>query len=125
MIWTEPEEPQAAIGSHLHKIAYPDNYRKHLEARRDSSGGVSSTAAHDIQDVVLRGEYLYTANGPGGFEVFDVANIDQKGFSERIVTAPVSPLGQRTYVSNTKFATSVALAEHARARSGAGAAAGK
>jgi hypothetical protein len=57
---------------------------------------------------VLRGEYLYSANGPGGFEAFDVANIDQKGFSERIVTSPVSPLGQRTYV-HTPYATSVAL----------------
>ena len=57
---------------------------------------------------MLRGEYLYTANGPGGFEVFDVANIDQKGFSERIVSAPVSPLGQRTRI-HTKYATSVAL----------------
>ncbi len=56
----------------------------------------------------MRGEYLYTANGPDGFEVFDVANIDQKGFSERIVTAPVSPLGQRTCI-RTKYATSVAL----------------
>ena len=56
----------------------------------------------------LRGEYLYTANGPDGFEVFDVANIDQKGFSERISTAPVSPLGQRTYI-RTKYATSVTL----------------
>jgi hypothetical protein len=56
----------------------------------------------------LRGEYLYTANGEDGFEVFDVANIDQKGFSERIVSAPVSPLGQRTYV-RTKYATSVTL----------------
>ncbi len=37
-----------------------------------------------------------------------MANIDQKGFSERIVTAPFSPLGQRTYVP-TPFATSVAL----------------
>ncbi|MDP9004026.1 MAG: hypothetical protein M3N12_04470, partial [Verrucomicrobiota bacterium] len=107
VIWTEPTEPQAAIGSHLHKIAYPDNYRKHLEA-----GSILKEAhehsGHDIQDLVLRGEYLYTANGPGGFEVFDVANIDQKGFSERIVSAPVSPLGQRTRV-NTKYATSVAL----------------
>jgi hypothetical protein len=107
VIWTEPDEPQAAIGSHLHKIAYPDNYRKHLEA-----GSILKEAhehsGHDIQDIVLRGEYLYTANGPGGFEVFDVANIDQKGFSERIVSAPVSPLGQRTRV-NTKYATSVAL----------------
>jgi hypothetical protein len=107
VIWTEPDEPQAAIGSHLHRLAYPDNYRKHLEA-----GAILKEAqehsGHDIQDIVLRGEYLYTANGPGGFEVFDVANIDQKGFSERIVSAPVSPLGQRTRV-NTKYATSVAL----------------
>ena len=107
VIWTEPDEPQAVIGSHLHKIAYPDNYRKHLEAGSILKEG-HEHSGHDIQDLVLRGEYLYTANGPGGFEVFDVANIDQKGFSERIVSAPVSPLGQRTRV-NTKFATSVAL----------------
>ena len=107
VIWTEPDEPQAVIGSHLHKIAYPDNYRKHLEAGTILQEG-HEHSGHDIQDLVLRGEYLYTANGPGGFEVFDVANIDQKGFSERIVSAPVSPLGQRTRV-NTKFATSIAL----------------
>ena len=107
VVWTEPEEPQAAIGSHLHKIAYPDNYRKHLEAGAILQQGYEHSG-HDIQDLVLRGEYLYTANGPGGFEVFDVANIDQKGFSERIVSAPVSPLGQQTRV-NTKYATSIAL----------------
>ena len=107
VVWTEPDEPQAVIGSHLQKIAYPDDYRKHVER-----GSILTEAyehrGHDIQDVVLRGEYLYTANGPGGFEVFDVANIDQKGFSERIVSAPVSPLGQRTRI-HTKYATSVAL----------------
>jgi hypothetical protein len=107
VIWTEPEEPQAAIGSHLQRLAYPDNFQKHVDANQQLQ-----TAYHhdgkEILDVVLRGEYLYTANGPDGFEVFDVANIDQKGFSERIVTAPVSPLGQRTYV-RTKYATSVTL----------------
>ena len=79
VIWTEADEPQAAIGSHLHKLAYPDNYRKHLEAGSILKEG-HEHSGHDIQDLVLRGEYLYTANGPGGFEVFDVANIDQKGF---------------------------------------------
>ena len=39
--------------------------------------------------------------------IFDVAQIDHKGFSERIVSAPVSPLGQRLYVKST-FATAVA-----------------
>src|SRR5205085_6804327 len=35
-------------------------------------------------------------------------NIDQKAFSERIVSSPVSPLGQRTR-NQTKYATSIAL----------------
>ena len=107
VVWTEPDEPQAAIGSHLHRIAYPANYAQHL-ARGAQLPEAYEHSGKDIQDIVLRGEYLYTANGPGGFEVFDVANIDQKGFSERVVTSPVSPLGQRTYV-RTPFATSVAL----------------
>ena len=107
VVWTESDEPQAAIGSHLQSMAYPANYKKHVD------GGSLLTEAyehsgHDVQDVVLRGEYLYTANGPGGFEAFDVANVDQKGFSERIVSAPVSPLGQRTRI-HTKYATSIAL----------------
>ena len=54
-----------------------------------------------------RGEYLYAAMGKGGFRVFDIANIDNKDISERMVTAPVSPLGQRFYLP-TKYATAVA-----------------
>jgi len=113
VVWTEADEPQAAIGSHLQKIAYPDNFKKHVDGGRilheayhhnsfDIFGG------HVVQDVELRGEYLYTAAGSGGLEVDDVAEIDQKGFSQRTVSAPVSPLGQRTYV-RTPCATSVAL----------------
>ena len=107
VIWTEPDEPQAVIGSDLHKMAYPDNYQKHIAAHGELKEAYEHSGK-DVQDLTLRGEYLYTANGPGGFEVFDVANIDQKGFSERIVTSPVSPLGQRTFV-HTPYATSVAL----------------
>ncbi len=107
VVWTEPDEPQAVIGSHLHSIAYPANYKKHLDGGSLLTEGYEHSG-HDIQDIVLRGEYLYTANGPAGFEVFDVANIDQKGFSERIVSSPVSPLGQRTRI-HTKYATSLAL----------------
>lgn len=105
--WTEQEEPQAAIGSHLQWLAYPDNYTNHLNAASELKTAYHHHA-RDIRDLTLRGEYLYTANGPDGLEVFDVANIDHKGFSERIVTAPVSPLGQRTYV-RTRNATSVIL----------------
>ncbi|MCX6894738.1 MAG: hypothetical protein NTZ16_04395 [Verrucomicrobia bacterium] len=108
VVWTEQEEPQAALGSHLHKLAYPSNYVAHVEQNK---GELKQAYHHDgkeILDLVLRGEYLYTANGADGFEVFDVANIDHKAFSERITSAPVSPLGQRTYI-RTKYATSVTL----------------
>jgi hypothetical protein len=108
IVWTEQDEPQAAIGSHLHKIAYPANYQRHVGENKGALKKAYHHHAKEILDLTLRGEYLYTANGPDGFEVFDVANIDQKGFSERIVTSPVSPLGQKTYV-RTKYATSVTL----------------
>ncbi|HEX8296524.1 MAG TPA: hypothetical protein VF593_09510 [Chthoniobacteraceae bacterium] len=106
--WTEADEPQAAIGSSFHQIAYPRNFAEHV-----ANQGMLKTAyehgARAIHDLTLRGEYLYTANGSAGLEVFDVAQIDQKGFSERIVSSPVSPLGgQRTYV-RTKDAASVAM----------------
>lgn len=104
---TEVDEPQAVVGSYLHKLAYPDNYKKHLKNKRELE-----TAHHhggsDVLSLQLRGEYLYTASGKGGFRVYDVASIDNKGISERIVSAPVSPWGQDTHVA-TKFATAVAL----------------
>jgi len=107
VVWTEPTEPQAAIGSHLHEMAYPRNYEEHVNRGRILTEAYEHHA-REVNDITLRGEYVYTANGPGGMEVFDVANIDQKGFSERIVSSPVSPLGQKTYV-RTKFATAVAM----------------
>jgi len=103
---TEWDEPQAVIGSSLHKIVYPDYFAQH-----EKRGGELQTAHHhhgNARSIQLRGEYLFTANGEEGFEVYDVAEVDNKDFSERIVSAPVSPLGQRTFVK-TKFATAVAL----------------
>ena len=115
IVWTEQEEPQAAIGSHFQKIAYPTDYAKHLDNHEELKEAYHKEEGFSLyhngavtQDAALRGEYLYTAAGKGGLEVFDVAQIDQKGFSERITSSPVSPLGQRTYV-RTPYATSVAL----------------
>ncbi len=111
---TESDEPQAVIGSYLHKLAYPDNFAEHEQRGRilpRSQRGLELAKHHggtEIRSLQLRGEYLYTANGRDGFRVFDVANVDNKGFSEHIVTAPVSPLGQRTSVKTT-YATAVAL----------------
>jgi hypothetical protein len=108
VVWTEQSEPQAAIGSHLHRLAYPDNYRLHQENKYLLKTAHHHHAKGGALDLQARGEYLYAALGPKGFGVFDIANVDNKNFSERIVTAPVSPLGQDTFFS-TPFATSVAL----------------
>ncbi len=103
---TETDEPQAVIGSYLHSIAYPDYYKQHLNNRRQLRTSFSHGGT--VLSVQLRGEYLYAACGEDGFRVYDVANIDNKGYSERMVTAPVSPLGQDTHVK-TRYATAVAL----------------
>ena len=101
----EHDEPPAIIGSYLQRLAYPSDYRQHVARGRELQEAYHHEG--DVLDVQLRGEYLYAALGKGGFRAYDVANIDNKGFSERQVTAPVSPLGQRLYV-HTKFATAVA-----------------
>jgi hypothetical protein len=114
---TERTEPQAVIGSRLHELAYPDNWKAHVAGGKELGGSFHHEAnsiagiavplgGDEILSVQLRGEYLYAACGSGGLRVYDVAEIDQKGFSERITTAPVSPLGQRLAVS-TRYATSV------------------
>ncbi len=110
---TEHDEPQAVYGSRLHELAYPDKYQQHVarggalrEAYRHRGPDIL-IGGDDVRSIQLRGEYLYTANGPGGLRVYDVAQIDQKDFSQRVFTSPVSPLGQRFYVK-TKNATAVA-----------------
>jgi hypothetical protein len=103
---TEHDEPPAVIGSDFQKIAYPDNYKTHL-ARHSELNEAYHHAGSEVLDVQARGEYLYAAMGKNGFRIFDVANIDNKDISERMITAPVSPLGQRFYLP-TKYATAVA-----------------
>ncbi len=61
-----------------------------------------------VECIQLRGEYLYAAEGKKGMQAFDVSTIGTKGFSERIITAPWSPLGQNVRIKS-KNATCVAL----------------
>jgi hypothetical protein len=104
---TEHDEPQAVIGSTLQRIAYPDNYAKFTQQGRQLRTAFEHHGNPRVLGVQLRGEYAYVAAGEGGLRVYDVAQIDQKGFSERITTAPVSRFGQKFYVK-TKYATAVA-----------------
>ncbi len=103
---TEREEPQAVIGSRLHELAYPEAFVAHVARGR----ALTEAYGHGGRalSLQLRGEYLFVAQGRDGLRIYDVARVDQKGFSERIVSAPVSPLGQRLAVA-TRDATSVTL----------------
>jgi hypothetical protein len=94
----EHDDPSAVYGSDLQKIVYSTDY-----AKLQSHHGELEDADHhagNILDLQLRGEYLYAATGSGGFRAYDVANVDNKNFSEKITTAPVSPIGQRFYVKS-------------------------
>ena len=101
----EHDEPEAIYGSDLQRIAYPDNFKKFVGQGRELHAAAEH--AGNVLDIQARGEYAYAANGPGGLHVYDIANIDNKGFSEQITTAPVSPVGQRFFVA-TKDAVAVA-----------------
>ncbi len=104
---TEWDEPQAVIGSYLQRYAYPDWYRQHQDRGRKlkESHTHSGGEANCLQ---LRGEYLFVAEGTDGMQAYDVASIANKGVSQRIITAPFSPLGHDTRVAS-KNATCVAL----------------
>jgi hypothetical protein len=101
----EHDEPEAIYGSDLQRIAYPDDYKKFVAGHRELE--TSYEHAGNVLDIQARGEYAYAALGKDGFRIYDIANVDNKGFSERITTAPVSPLGQRFYVK-TEDAQAVA-----------------
>jgi hypothetical protein len=104
---TEWDEPQAVIGSYLHRYAYPDWYAAHEKRGRELQHA-SSHEAGNTQCLQLRGEYLYVAEGSRGMRVYDVASIGNKGVSQRLITAPFSPLGQDTRIRSAD-ATCVAL----------------
>src|SRR5260221_9914023 len=101
-------EPQAVIGSYLQKYVYPDWFAAHQKRGQElpeAHAHFTDGAARCLQ---LRGEYLFVAEGEGGFRVYDVANIANKGVSQRITTAPFSPLGQDAHIAS-RNATCMAL----------------
>jgi hypothetical protein len=128
---TEWSEPQAVIGSYLQRYAYPDYWRMHVvdnkrELKNWTRGKTFDTKlsgeTHPIEEfrnvvqgtrdsvkcLQLRGEYMYVAEGRGGFKVYDVSAIGNKDVSEPIVSAPFSALGHDTHVATTN-ATCMAL----------------
>ena len=128
---TEWDEPQTVIGSYLQKYAFPDYWKLHVDQNKrelknwvrgktfDKKLSGETNAMEEFKNIVqgtsgavnclqLRGEYMYVAEGAGGFRAYDVASVANKGFSERILTGPFSPLGHKTQVKS-KNATCMAL----------------
>ena len=105
---TEWDEPQAVIGSYLHRNAYPDYFAAHEKRNERLDNAYEHSSSGSVGCIALRGEYLYAAEGAGGLRVYDVASIGNKGVSQKIVTAPFSPLGHDTHVAS-RNATCVAL----------------
>ncbi|WP_428685399.1 hypothetical protein [Sphingopyxis sp.] len=128
---TEWDEPQAVIGSYLQKYAYPDYWKLHVDQNGrelknwvrgktfDKKVSGEKYALEEFHNIVQgtsgrvnclqqRGEYMFVAEGKGGFRVYDVASVGNKGFSDRIVRAPFSPLGHDTHVKTTN-ATCMAI----------------
>jgi hypothetical protein len=129
---TEYDEPQAVIGSYLHRYAYPDYWAMHVDqngrelknwVRGKTFDAKISGETQPLEEFLnvhegtsdrvgclqLRGEYMFVAAGKGGFTAYDVASIANKGTSERILKGPFSPLGHDTNVKTTN-ATCMALA---------------
>jgi len=105
---TEWDEPQAVIGSYLQRYAYPDYFKEHQDHKQELQFAQDHSAADRVNCLQLRGEYLYAAEGKGGFRVYDVASIGNKGIAQRIITAPFSALGHDTHVAS-KNATCMAI----------------
>ena len=101
----EHDEPPAIIGSYLQRSPtrriISSTWRAAANCRKPTTTSETFWMCSCAANISM------PRLGKGGFRVYDVANIDNKNFSERTITAPVSPLGQRLYV-RTKYATAVA-----------------
>ncbi|HEX8262769.1 MAG TPA: multiheme c-type cytochrome, partial [Allosphingosinicella sp.] len=119
---TEWDEPQAVIGSYLQRFAYPDFWRQHVDRNkreltnwtrggpgsREQFANIFQGTGGAVGCLQQRGEYMFVAEARGGFRVYDIASLGNKGVSERIVSAPFSPLGQDMKVAS-RNATCLAL----------------
>ncbi len=108
---TEWDEPQAVLGSYLHRYAYPDFWRMHVEDNGrelknwtrgkafDAKLSGETKALEEFRNATqstpdrvgclqLRGEYMFVAQGKGGFHVYDVASVANKGIADPILSAP-------------------------------------
>ncbi|HUG89929.1 MAG TPA: hypothetical protein VML55_03790 [Planctomycetaceae bacterium] len=109
-VTTDHDFPTPVMGGNLHRIVDPEGYLAHYGKNK----GVLQTAythkSKNARSIVKFLEWVFIADGPGGFRVFDIANIHNKDVAQRIVTSLIAPkIGQVQDVP-TKYATCIAVA---------------
>ena len=94
---TDGYEPQPVIGSSFQKQLDPAAYQAFVSRGRKLTTAFRRRAPN-VRSVTVRGEYMLTAEGPSGFKVYDVANINNKAFAQRITQRNNSSAGEGTVV---------------------------
>jgi hypothetical protein len=105
---TEWEEPQAVIGSYLHRYAYPDWFKAHQDRGQRLQHSEANGTGNPASCVFQRGEYLLASEGRGGTRAYDIASVANKGVSQKILTGPFGPFGHDLHLPS-RNATCVAL----------------
>jgi hypothetical protein len=110
-------EPQPVIGSNMQRIIDPAKFNEFVKSGRrydkvryatpgaagKTYGSAELVGATHPNAMIARGEWIFVADGPGGFKVYDSANIDSKRTSQKVLLAPFA-LGNQVVV-HTKNAT--------------------
>jgi hypothetical protein len=87
--------PTPVIGSDFQRIVEPAAYLKHVERNGRTLKTAYKHRTKEARSILHFGEWLVVADGPGGVRIFDAAFIHNKDIANRLVTAGISPLGQR------------------------------
>jgi len=95
-------EPQPVIGSNMQRIMDPDKYNEFLKAGRRldkvrySTPGAAgkdfasaqTSGSNTPNCVIAKGEFLFVADGPGGFKVNDISAVDAKKNAQKVLLTP-------------------------------------
>ncbi len=102
-------EPKSVIGSKLHSTAFPKDYESFVAGGRELRESASSRATSP-KSIAVIGEYALVADGPSGLRVYDVANVNNKAVSQRIVHGSTSPVQVAGNAVGTAFGSELRVA---------------
>jgi hypothetical protein len=95
-------EPQPVIGSNMQRIIDPQKFNEFVKSGRrydkvhyatpgaagKAYGSAQLVGATHPNFLEARGEWVFAADGPGGFKVYDMANVDAKKTAQKVLLQP-------------------------------------